>query len=113
VEAKRFCWLAFQELAEWPVRLSSFVYNHIGLGGVLLIDFMDLRRLFSLLLRCSKSKHVVPRPEEIKTDIVAQRKADDASGTSCGRELNFFASVREWLLLGLSWASFLVADADR
>src|SRR6202051_950799 len=51
--------------------IVGFVYNHIGLGGVLLIDFLTYLVSFLLYLGVRKGRHVVPRPEELHADILA------------------------------------------
>src|SRR6266700_918049 len=53
----------------------GFVYNHIGLGGVLLIDFSTYLASFLLYLGVRKGRHVVPRPAELRTDLVAAESA--------------------------------------
>src|SRR5580704_17141804 len=42
--------------------LVGFVYNHIGLGGVLLIDFSTYLVAFLCYFAVRKGRHVVPRP---------------------------------------------------
>src|SRR5271167_640902 len=51
--------------------LVGFVYNHIGLGGVLLIDFSTYVVSFLCYLAVRKGRHVVPRPAELRADLVA------------------------------------------
>src|SRR6478735_5845120 len=51
--------------------IVGFVYNHIGLGGVLLIDFTTYLVSFLLYLGARKGRHVVPRPVELRADLVA------------------------------------------
>src|SRR3954463_9120362 len=51
--------------------IVGFVYNHIGLGGVLLIDFSTYVVSFLCYFAVRKGKHVVPRPAEIRSDIIA------------------------------------------
>src|SRR6478752_8743254 len=55
--------------------IVGFVYNHIGLGGVLLIDFTTYLASFLLYLGVRKGRHVVPRPAELRADIVAAETA--------------------------------------
>ncbi len=50
--------------------IVGFVYNHIGLGGVLLIDFSTYLASFLLYLGVRKGRHVVPRPAELRADIL-------------------------------------------
>ena len=42
--------------------IVGFVYNHIGLGGVLLIDFSTYVVSFLCYFAVRKGRHVVPRP---------------------------------------------------
>ena len=63
--------------------IVGFVYNHIGLGGVLLIDFSTYLASFLLYLGVRKGRHVVPRPAELRADIVA---AETAVRTLCARD---------------------------
>src|SRR5438477_1340650 len=51
--------------------IVGFVYNHIGLGGVLLIDFSTYLVSFCCYLAVRKGKHVVPRPAELRHDLQA------------------------------------------
>src|SRR5437879_10984527 len=55
--------------------IVGFVYNHIGLGGVLLIDFSTYLASFLLYLGVRKGRHVVPRPAELHADLVAAESA--------------------------------------
>jgi MFS family permease len=48
----------------------GFVYNKIGLGGVLLIDVSSYLVSFLCYLAVRKGRHVVPRPTELHNDIV-------------------------------------------
>src|SRR6266567_3585050 len=51
--------------------IVGFVYDHIGLGGVLLIDFSTYLVSFLCYFAVRKGRHVVPRPAELHHDIVA------------------------------------------
>src|SRR4029077_10062765 len=55
--------------------IVGFVYNHIGLGGVLLIDFSTYLVSFLLYLGVRRGRHVVPRPAELRADIIAAETA--------------------------------------
>src|SRR5258708_12484074 len=57
--------------------IVGFVYNHIGLGGVLLIDFSTYLVSFLLYLGVRKGRHVVPRPAELHADLVAAESAGE------------------------------------
>src|SRR5437764_3067655 len=55
--------------------IVGFVYNHIGLGGVLLIDFSTYVVSFLCYFAVRKGRHVVPRPAELRSDIIAAESA--------------------------------------
>src|SRR6185503_3572095 len=55
--------------------IVGFVYNKIGLGGVLLIDVSSYVVSFSCYFAVRKGRHVVPRPAELHSDIVAAESA--------------------------------------
>src|SRR5271156_2153166 len=57
--------------------IVGFVYNHIGLGGVLLIDCSTYVVSFLFYFGVRKGRHVVPRPAELHADIVAAESALD------------------------------------
>ena len=89
--------------------IVGFVYEHIGLGGVLVIDVSTYVVSFLCYFAVRQGRHVVPRPEELKHDI-------EAAETAVGR---FLREMREGLVflreqprvvfLGTSWALFLGA----
>src|SRR5437763_1842317 len=49
----------------------GFMYNHIGLGGVLLIDVSTYVVSFLCYFAVRRGRHVVLRPEELRADILA------------------------------------------
>src|ERR1700747_3010838 len=51
--------------------IVGFMYDHVGLGGVLLIDVSTYVVSFLCYFAVRKGRHVVLRPQEIKADIVA------------------------------------------
>src|SRR5207248_11748487 len=55
--------------------IVGFVYNHIGLGGVLLIDCSTYLVSFLCYFAVRKGRHVVPRPAELRADILAAETA--------------------------------------
>jgi MFS family permease len=89
--------------------IVGFVYNHIGLGGVLLIDCSTYLVSFLCYFFVRKGKHIVPRPAELKHDL----EAAETSLTRFGREMrdgiNFLRGKRRLVLMGASWALFLGA----
>lgn len=88
--------------------IVGFLYNHIGLGGILLIDVLTYAVSFSLYLFVRKGKVVVERPPQEELPHVP---------TVEGAVARFFHELREgfkWVLhrpavvlLGTSWALFL------
>src|SRR6266568_1277435 len=89
--------------------IVGFVYNHIGLGGVLLIDFTTYVVSFLCYFGVRKGKHVVPRPAEIKADIVAAETAERRFWHELWEGIEFLRARPGVVLLGLSWALFLGA----
>jgi len=89
--------------------IVGFVYNHIGLGGVLLIDFSTYVVSFLCYLAVRRGRHVVPRPAELKADIVAAETALERFGREMKEGLTFLHNNREVVFLGISWALFLGA----
>src|ERR1700730_9822196 len=59
--------------AGWLIAGSvvGFTYNHIGLGGVLLIDVSTYVVSFLCYFAVRKGRHVVLSPQELKADILA------------------------------------------
>jgi MFS family permease len=89
--------------------IVGFVYNHIGLGGVLLIDFSTYVVSFLCYLAVRKGRHVVPRPAELKADIVAAESALDKFVREMREGIQFLHGNKKVVLLGISWALFLGA----
>jgi MFS family permease len=89
--------------------IVGFVYNHIGLGGVLLIDFSTYLASFLLYLGVRKGRHVVPRPAELRADIVAAETAVGRFVREMREGIDFLRGHRSVVTLGVSWALFLGA----
>jgi MFS family permease len=89
--------------------IVGFVYNHIGLGGVLLIDCSTYLVSFLCYFAVRKGRHVVPRPAELKADIVAAETAFERFGREMREGIHFLRGNRNVVLLGISWALFLGA----
>ncbi len=89
--------------------IVGFVYNHIGLGGVLLIDFATYLVSFLCYFAVRKGRHVVPRPAELRADIVAAETALERFIREMREGIHFLRGKRNLMLLGLSWALFLGA----
>ena len=89
--------------------IVGFVYNKIGLGGVLLADFATYGVSFLCYFAVRKGRHVVPRPAELHADIVAAETAFEKFFRELREGLQFLRGHREIVMLGLSWALFLSA----
>src|SRR5258705_2341552 len=89
--------------------IVGFVYEHIGLGGVLLIDVSTYVVSFLCYFAVRKGRHVVPRPAELRADIVAPEKAERRFCDEMREGIHFLRRHREIVMIGLSWALFLSA----
>ena len=89
--------------------IVGFVYNKIGLGGVLLADFTTYGVSFLCYFAVRKGRHVVPRPAELHADIVAAESAFEKFFRELREGLQFLRGHREIVMLGISWALFLSA----
>src|SRR5438874_1691070 len=89
--------------------IVGFVYNKIGLGGVLLIDVSTYVVSFLCYFAVRKGRHVVPRPAELHADMVAAETAVQKFFRELREGIQFLREHREIVMLGLSWALFLSA----
>jgi DHA3 family macrolide efflux protein-like MFS transporter len=89
--------------------IVGFVYNHIGLGGVLLIDVSTYVVSFLCYFAVRRGRHVVPRPAELHHDLVAAETAFERFAREMREGIHFLRGRRSLVLLGLSWALFLGA----
>src|SRR5256714_14201882 len=89
--------------------IVGFVYNHIGLGGVLLIDFSTYLVSFLCYFAVRKGRHVVPRPAELRSDIIAAETQAARFWREMREGLHFLRDHRPVVLLGISWSLFLGA----
>jgi MFS family permease len=87
----------------------GFMYNHIGLGGVLLIDFSTYVISFLCYFAVRKGRHVVLRPEELRADLLAAESQLQRFWREMREGLHFLRDHRAVVLLGVSWALFLGA----
>jgi DHA3 family macrolide efflux protein-like MFS transporter len=89
--------------------LVGFVYNHIGLGGVLLIDFATYVVSFSCYFALRKGRHTVATRQE----VLATAQPGESSWARYWRELRegitYLRGNRYVVLLGASWAMFIGA----
>src|SRR6202047_2027984 len=89
--------------------IVGFMYNHIGLGGVLLIDVSTYVVSFFCYFAVRKGRHVVLRPEEIRADLLAAESQLSRFWREMREGLHFLRDHRAVVLLGTSWALFLGA----
>ena len=89
--------------------IVGFMYDHIGLGGVLLIDVSTYVVSFCCYFAVRRGKHVVVRPQELRADIVAAETQLGKFWREMHEGLSFVRDRREVVLLGIAWALFLGA----
>jgi MFS family permease len=87
----------------------GFMYNHIGLGGVLLIDVSTYVVSFLCYFAVRKGRHIVMRPQELRADILAAESQLQRFGRDLREAVHFLRGQRAVVLLGISWALFLAA----
>jgi len=89
--------------------IVGFIYDHIGLGGVLTLDVSTYVVSFLCYFAVRKGKHIVMRPEEIKADLVAAETQLARFWREMKEGLRFLRDHRAVVMLGVSWALFLGA----
>ncbi len=89
--------------------IVGFVYEHIGLGGVLMIDFSTYVVSFLCYFAVRKGRHVIPRPAEIRSDIIAAESQVGRFRREMREGIQFLRQHRSVVFLGMSWALFLGA----
>jgi len=89
--------------------LVGFVYEHIGLGGVLLVDVSTYVVSFLCYFAVRQGRHVVPRVVELRHDIEAAETAVARFLREMREGLVFLREHRSVVFLGTSWALFLGA----
>lgn len=91
--------------------IVGFMYNHVGLGGVLVIDVSTYVVSFLCYFWVRKGRHVVIRPAELRADIVAAEGQLKRFWLEMREGFHFLRERRAVVLLGISWALFLGAMA--
>ncbi len=89
--------------------IVGFVYEHIGLGGILLIDVMTYVISFGCYFAVRKGRHVVPRPAELRSDLHAAETATGRFWRDLREGLAFLRVRPKLIFLGGTWAIFLGA----
>ncbi len=89
--------------------IVGFMYNHIGLGGVLLIDVSTYVVSFLCYFFVRKGRHVVLHPDELRADIIAAENQLHRFWIDLREGLHFLRDHPAAIMLGVSWALFLGA----
>jgi MFS family permease len=89
--------------------IVGFVYNHIGLGGVLLLDFTSYVASFSCYLLVRKGRHTV-QPAERDTLAIEIHEAEGAVArfwSEMRQGFSYVVANRYLIMIGASWSMFL------
>ncbi|HEY1676686.1 MAG TPA: MFS transporter [Candidatus Sulfotelmatobacter sp.] len=89
--------------------IVGFVYDRIGLGGVLTLDVSTYVVSFLCYLAVRKGRHIVIHPSELKADILAAESQLERFWREMREGLHFLRDHRPVVLLGIAWALFLGA----
>jgi MFS family permease len=103
--------------------LVGFLYNHLGLSGVLMIDVSTYVVSFCCYLAVRKGRHVVLRPDvlgadrlstdrlskELKADVLAAESQLQNFWLEMREGFHFLRDHRPVVFLGIAWALFLGA----
>jgi MFS family permease len=99
--------------------IVGFVYNHIGLGWILVIDFATYVVSFICYYNVRKGRHVVSRSQPQAAGVPAAASADSEPRADEGSWSKYFHEVAEGVrylegkrhlqLLGTGWALFIGA----
>src|SRR5579863_1077878 len=87
----------------------GFIYNHVGLGGVLLLDVSTYVVSFLCYFAVRKGRHVVLHPDEIRADLLDAETQLERFWREMRDGMHFLRDHRAVVLLGISWALFLGA----
>jgi len=89
--------------------LVGFVYNHIGLGGVLLIDCASYAVSLACVLQVRKGRVTVSRPAAENAEVAAALGAVGRYLHELGEGYRYVQKNRRVLLVGVAWALFVAA----
>lgn len=89
--------------------IVGFMYNHIGLGGVLLIDVSTYVISFLCYFAVRKGRHVVPHTSELHADLLAAETQLQRFWREMREGIHFLRERRPVVMLGIAWALFLGA----
>jgi MFS family permease len=85
----------------------GFIYNHVGLGGVLLIDFATYVVSFCCYFAVRKGRHVVHQP--VREEIVEAERSVLSYFHDMREGYRYVRNSRYLVLLATSWALFVGA----
>src|SRR6266853_4899092 len=92
--------------------IVGFVYNHIGLGGVLLIDFATYLVSIACYLAMRQGKHVVARPagpHDLHATLLSAETAVVRYRREMAEGFEYLRGNRYVVFLGICWALFIGA----
>jgi MFS family permease len=89
--------------------IVGFIYDHIGLGGVLMLDVSTYVVSFLCYFAVRKGRHVMLQPQELRADLAAAESQFERFWREMREGLHFLRDHRAVILLGASWALFLGA----
>jgi MFS family permease len=89
--------------------IVGFLYNHIGLGGILLIDVCTYIVSFSLYFGVRRGKHVVKQPDHVLAHLEGFGGAVARYVHELKEGLQYLNHRPAVIMLGTSWALFLGA----
>ena len=89
--------------------IVGFTYNHVGLGGVLLIDFSTYLVSIACYLAVRKGRHVVARPALLHGEARTTENAIRRYWRELREGMHYLRGNRYVVLLGISSALFTAA----
>jgi MFS family permease len=89
--------------------IVGFMYDHIGLGGVLMLDVSTYVVSFLCYFAVRKGRHIVLRPEELRADLIAAETQFERFWREMREGMHFLRDHPTVVMLGISWALFLGA----
>ena len=89
--------------------IVGFIYDHIGLGGVLILDVSTYVVSFLCYFAVRKGRHLVIRPQELRNDLMAAESGLERFWREMREGVRFLGDHRPVVFLGISWALFLGA----
>jgi MFS family permease len=87
----------------------GFMYNHVGLGGVLLIDCASYAISLACILQVRKGRVTVSRPVSELAALVSPSGTVARYLHELGEGYRYVRKNRRVLLIGLAWALFVAA----